>query len=80
MSSPQGNPLFDGLKAAHRRTIYKGAGLDDVDIRKPHIGIVNAYTDASPFPAQHGSAGDINRGKPQPQRPQDVPGDDAVGG
>ena len=48
MSSPRGNPLFEGLKAAHRRTIYKGAGLDDVDIRKPHIGIVNAYTDASP--------------------------------
>ncbi len=43
-----GNMLFEGLKAAHRRTIYKGAGLDDVDIRKPHIGIVNAYTDASP--------------------------------
>ena len=48
MGSPLGNPLFEGLKAAHRRTIYKGAGLDDVDIRKPHIGIVNAYTDASP--------------------------------
>ncbi len=43
-----GNSHFEGLKAAHRRTIYKGAGLDDVDIRKPHVGIVNAYTDASP--------------------------------
>jgi dihydroxy-acid dehydratase len=48
VSEPTGNPLFEGLKAAHRRTIYKGAGLDDVDIRKPHVGIVNAYTDASP--------------------------------
>jgi dihydroxy-acid dehydratase len=48
MTGPTGNPLFEGPEAAHRRTIYKGAGLDDVDIRKPHIGIVNAYTDASP--------------------------------
>jgi len=48
VTEPMGNPHFDGLKAAHRRTIYKGAGLDDVDIRKPHVAIVNAYTDASP--------------------------------
>jgi dihydroxy-acid dehydratase len=48
VSEPAGNPHFEGLRAAHRRTIYKGAGLDDVDIRKPHVGIVNAYTDASP--------------------------------
>ncbi len=48
MSEPTGNTYFEGLKAAHRRTIYKGAGLDDVDVRKPHIGIVNAFTEASP--------------------------------
>jgi len=48
VSEPNGNPYFEGLKAAHRRTIYKGAGLDDVDLRKPHIGIVNAFTEASP--------------------------------
>src|SRR3954469_1416614 len=48
MAEPTGNPHFKGLKAAHRRAIYKGAGLDDVDIRKPHVGIVNAFTEASP--------------------------------
>jgi dihydroxy-acid dehydratase len=48
VTEPTANPHFEGLKAAHRRTIYKGAGLDDVDVRKPHIGIVNAFTEASP--------------------------------
>lgn len=42
------NLLFEGLKAAHRRAIYKGTGLDDFAINRPHVGIVNAYTDASP--------------------------------
>jgi dihydroxy-acid dehydratase len=40
--------LFEGLAAAHRRTVYKGIGLDDEAIRRPRIGIVNAWTDASP--------------------------------
>jgi len=47
MSEPNGNPYFEGLKAARRRTIYKGAGLDDIDLRKPHIGIVT-FTETSP--------------------------------
>jgi hypothetical protein len=32
--------LFEALWAAHRRTIYKGVGLDDMDIRKPRNGIL----------------------------------------
>ena len=43
------NDLWNGPGAAHRRTIYKGAGYSDHDIRtKPHIGIANAFTEVSP--------------------------------
>jgi dihydroxy-acid dehydratase len=39
---------FDGVEGAVRRTIYRGVGLSD-DVRtKAHIGIANAFTDASP--------------------------------
>jgi dihydroxy-acid dehydratase len=41
---------WNGREAAHRRIIYKGAGNADDDIRhKPHIGVANTFTDASPF-------------------------------
>ncbi len=39
---------FVGPQAAHRRQIYKGAGYDNEDLRRPHIGVVNAWTEASP--------------------------------
>jgi dihydroxy-acid dehydratase len=39
---------FVGPEAAHRRQIYKGVGYDDDDLRRPHIGITNAWTEASP--------------------------------
>ena len=43
------NSLWNGPGAAHRRTIYKGAGYSDYDIRtKPHIGIANTFTEVSP--------------------------------
>jgi dihydroxy-acid dehydratase len=40
--------LFAGPEAAHRRQIYKGAGYMDDDFDKPHIGLANAWSEASP--------------------------------
>jgi len=45
---PKHEGLFEGPAAAHRRQIYKGAGYSDSDFSKPHIGIANAWTEASP--------------------------------
>jgi dihydroxy-acid dehydratase len=42
------NALFTGPEAAHRRQIYKGAGYTENDFDRPHIGIANAWTEASP--------------------------------
>ena len=43
---------WNGNDAAHRRIMYKGAGYADDDIRyKPHIGVANTFTDASPATA-----------------------------
>ncbi|MEA3355999.1 MAG: dihydroxy-acid dehydratase [Candidatus Bipolaricaulota bacterium] len=42
------NALFTGPEAAHRRQIYKGAGYTEDAFDKPHIGIANAWTEASP--------------------------------
>lgn len=42
------NPHFVGPNAAHRRQIYRGAGYTDKDFGRPHIGIVNAWSEASP--------------------------------
>jgi dihydroxy-acid dehydratase len=43
---------WNGDDAAHRRIMYKGAGYSDEDIRnKPHIGVANTFTDASPATA-----------------------------
>lgn len=40
---------WNGKKAVHRRTMMKGAGYCDCDIRtKPHIGVANTYMEASP--------------------------------
>jgi len=40
---------FDGAGAACRRTVYKGVGFGDYDLRnRPHIGIANTATDLSP--------------------------------
>jgi len=40
--------MFEGRSAAHRRQIYRGAGFGTSDFGKPHIGIANAWTEASP--------------------------------
>jgi len=45
---PERKGMFEGPEAAHRRQIYKGAGYSDDDFGKPHIGIANAWTEASP--------------------------------
>ncbi len=43
---------WNGNHAAHRRIMYKGAGYSDEDIRnKPHIGVANTFSDASPATA-----------------------------
>ena len=43
------NKHFRQRDAAHRRTIYKGVGYSDRDLRqRPHIAIVNPVTDLSP--------------------------------
>ena len=42
------NRLFMGPEAAHRRQIYRGAGYGDDDFGRPHIGIANAWSEASP--------------------------------
>ena len=43
---------WNGDDAAHRRIMYKGAGYSDDDIRhKPHIGVANTFSDASPATA-----------------------------
>ncbi|MBI4305614.1 MAG: dihydroxy-acid dehydratase [Chloroflexi bacterium] len=39
---------FDGPQAAHRRAIYKAAGFGDEDLRRPHIGIANAWMEGNP--------------------------------
>ena len=39
---------FSGPEAAHRRAMYKGAGYTDDDLARPHIGIGNTWTEASP--------------------------------
>ena len=39
---------FIGPEAAHRRQIYKGAGYSDDDFGRPHIGLANAWSEASP--------------------------------
>ena len=42
------NKLFLGPEAAHRRQMYKGAGYMDDDFGKPHIGVVNGWSEATP--------------------------------
>lgn len=40
---------WNGKKAVHRRTMMKGAGYCDADIRtKPHIGVANTFMEGSP--------------------------------
>lgn len=38
---------FSGPGAAHRRSIYKGCGYDDIDLSSPLIGVVNTSNDAA---------------------------------
>ena len=42
------NNYFDGPNTAHRRQIYKGAGYFGEDFKRPHIGIANAFSEATP--------------------------------
>ncbi len=42
------NKYFSGPGAAHRRQIYKGAGYYGEDFKRPHIGIANAFSEATP--------------------------------
>lgn len=50
-----GNKYFKDKTGAHRRTIYKGVGYTDQDLReRPHIGVVNTVADISPAHAHMG--------------------------
>jgi len=42
------NLNYSGDSAAHRRASYKGSGFDPKDMNKPHIGIANTFSEASP--------------------------------
>ncbi len=42
------NKLFAGEGMAYRRATYKGCGYDPADLDRPHIGIANTFSDASP--------------------------------
>ena len=42
------NKYFDGPNTAHRTQIYKGAGYFGEDFKRPHIGIANAFSEATP--------------------------------
>ena len=42
------NKYFEGPNAAHRRQIYKGAGYFGDDFKRPHIGIANTFSEATP--------------------------------
>jgi len=44
----EGKKLFEGVKGARRRAIYKASGYTDEDLRRPHIGIVNTWNEAAP--------------------------------
>jgi len=44
----QANLPFLGPQSAHRRQIYKGAGYMSDDFGRPHIGVANAWSVASP--------------------------------
>ncbi len=40
--------MFEGLAGAYPRSLYKGMGFTDNDIKKPLIGIANSWTEANP--------------------------------
>lgn len=42
------NANFTGDSAAHRRATYMGCGYDPDDMNRPHIGIANSFSEASP--------------------------------
>lgn len=41
-------PFFQGIEGARRRSIYHACGYGDADLDRPHIGIVNAFNEATP--------------------------------
>ena len=40
--------IFEGLKGAYPRALYRPMGFRDSDFEKPLIGIANSWTDDSP--------------------------------
>lgn len=42
------NKHFTGADVSHRRATYKGCGYDPQDLNRPHIGIANTFSEASP--------------------------------
>ena len=44
----KGKKLFEGIKGARRRAIYKANGYTNEDLQRPHIGVVNTWNEAAP--------------------------------
>jgi len=44
----RGKELFQGVKGARRRAMYKANGFDSEDLFRPHIGVVNTFNEAAP--------------------------------
>ncbi len=42
------NVFFKGIEGARRRSIYHACGYSTQDLTRPHIGIVNAFNEATP--------------------------------
>ncbi len=40
--------MIEGLAGAYPRALYRSMGYDDQDLRKPHIGIVNSWSEVNP--------------------------------
>ena len=45
---PSRKNYFVGPDTAHRRQIYQGAGYFGTDFKRPHIGIANSFSEATP--------------------------------
>ena len=44
----KGKTLFRGIEGARRRALYYTGGIDDDDLDRPHIGVVNTFNEAAP--------------------------------
>jgi dihydroxy-acid dehydratase len=48
MKEMNNKTFFKGIEGARRRSIYHACGYSTYDLNRPHIGIVNAFNEATP--------------------------------